>query len=155
MRWDAMSTPAGLAGYIRFISCDSCAAWQFRFYPRIGAWQKYFEMRTDSSGSRGPQFAVDIAHAGGAGTVSLEWVLPWDSLAVDSLGRYAVGVYGYNKCGDTLAGNILIGVHSKKSNKAGTWSGVTNQAILIVVLIALYAIVRGRSRKYMKPARRQ
>ncbi len=150
VRLDAMDTPEGLAGYVRYTSHDTCKGWTLRFYPRIGVWRRFVEMTVDSVGRPDALFAIDTVLTHSAVHVAVEWMLPWDTLALDSTGAYQIGLTLSSGCGDTLDPILVSGTHMTRPYR-GIWTPrIIAQLCVIGVLFALYAFVRVRAKKYAK-----
>ncbi|MBD3390770.1 MAG: hypothetical protein GF418_01935 [Chitinivibrionales bacterium] len=155
IRWDAMNTPGGLAGYFRYEAADSCGPWTFRFYPVPGAWHRYLEIKADTAVPAGALHGVDMVHTDSATHVALEWIVPWDTLHVDSSGEYALAIGGFGPCGDSMPGMLVSGVRRVPGPCSGIWSPrVITQFLVIAVLLVLYLVLRGRAKKYSRIRRK-
>lgn len=138
--WDAVNTPEGLAGYFHNAG-DRCKPWTFYIDARNGALRPRIVSVDDTGVETGRNFAyTSLAVDSSAFCLTLEWVIPWDSLAVDSAGTYTVSVAGRSACGDTLQSLLLTGVHRNRGRPA-------HEAALWGVLAAVSAAVLWRIRK--------
>jgi hypothetical protein len=107
--WDAINTPEGVAGYFSSASVR-CAAWTFILDAAGGASRpRVMAVTNAADGAVRGYTCVNSEPHGSAAAVTVEWLLPWDSLAVDSAGAYAVRMAGTSACGDTLRSLLLKG----------------------------------------------
>jgi hypothetical protein len=80
--------------------------------------------------------------------VSAEWVIPWDTIRVDSAGRYEVGMYATSACGDTLESVVLAGSRDTPQQTESVFTpAVVGQIFIVVVLLVLYLVLQARARK--------
>jgi hypothetical protein len=59
-----------------------------------------------------------------AAAVTVEWILPWDSVAADSAGNYAIHMAGASACGDTLQSLLLTGCDGGRRGRGSEAPGV-------------------------------
>jgi len=137
--WDAVNTPEGVAGYF-FNAADRCSTWTFTIDARHGALRPQLIAVSDSGGGTKQNISRSSREAHGFdATRIVEWIIPWDSMAIDSAGTYAFHVAGRSACGDSLrqlfftGSTVLFENHGLKSHGVLLWS------ICAVLFVALFA----------------
>jgi hypothetical protein len=157
VRWDATNTAEGLAGFVRCpVLCASY--WTFQFFPWPGSGKRHIEMNLDTSAVHGSFFATSLEAKipGGTDTAVAEWLLPWDSLATDSSGRYQVGIYAFSSQGDTLLPLILSGKRPAAQQSSGVTQTLANPGVLKrIVFIGVLLILYIGLRMVIKPGRKR
>ena len=141
--WDAVNTAEGLAGYIRFGQLHSNGRWQIHAYIKNGM---LFEWLLDSTGTGGPTYAVDRKVAAGTSTGTLEFLLPWNSIALQPDSSYQIAFTALSPTGDTLVPLYIAGTR-KTAIKKGTWSAVNFQAGAIGILLVVFIILQMRIKR--------
>jgi hypothetical protein len=128
MLWDAVSVQEGLAGYFKVApEGNKKTEWSFSFFPRNLS--SYSKMQLSIPPAEKQSF-----YKQGADSLSAEWIIPWDSITVDSSGLYRVGIEAFDNLGDTLDPLILSGrVFSGKAN--ASWAKVFSKGIFLVILL--------------------
>jgi hypothetical protein len=148
-QWDALNTREGLAGYFKTTSRHvQCPDWTFRFLPHRLSPYKNMDLRM---GPKADQTFYRTAQAGATQDSSLvvEWVIPWDSITVDSSGAYQIGLMAFNGCGDTLQPVIFTG--SKFTSQKAQWGKVYMKGLSLAVLIVfLFYYQKWTKRKFKK-----
>jgi hypothetical protein len=145
--WDAINTKEGLTGYFKAIKPLSCHDWTFTLLPR--RLSPYASMKMSTSPAA-PQtfYRLTLPYGGPDSSVVMEWVIPWDSIALDSSGSYQIGLMAVDSCGDTLTPVIFNG-HAYASAAAAPWSKVYSKGIfLAVLLVLLYLLQKTTKRKF-------
>lgn len=102
-------------------------------------------------GSKADQSFYRIAQAGATPDSSLvaEWVIPWDSIAVDSSGVYQIGLMVFDGCKDTLQPVIFTG--RKFAPQKAPWGKVYTKGLSLAALIVfLYYYQRRTKRKFRR-----
>ncbi|MGA2506951.1 MAG: hypothetical protein ABSF80_05690 [Chitinispirillaceae bacterium] len=152
--WDALNTPEGVAGYFHGAAVR-CSTWTFYIDARHGAsrpW-KISVPYQDTGRKTGELFCTNSVPRDSLFVLTVEWVIPWDSVAVDSNGTYALHLMGHNACGDTLQPLLITGnMYSLKNNGwfSPRFAGIV---LFIALLAAIITAVRITIRK--KILRRQ
>ncbi|MBD3316316.1 MAG: hypothetical protein GF344_11060 [Chitinivibrionales bacterium] len=147
LTWDAVNTAEGLAGYVRYSRVGSCSLWTLKFFPNMGALQRNFTMTMDSSNG-GWFYSVYEWEDDTGEMVSAEWIIPWDTISVDTAGEYEVGMYAASACGDTLESVVLSGNRNQSESGGGVFSaGLIFQILVAVVLLVFYFVLQARARK--------
>jgi len=145
--WDAINTKEGLTGYIQSARQLHCGEWNFTFLPR--RLSSYSTMKL-STASSAPQTFFRTSQPGATPDSALiaEWIVPWDSISVDSSGEYQIGLTGADSCGDTLDAMIFTG-HILRAAPASSspWSKVYSKGIFLAVLLILLYYLQRTSRK--------
>lgn len=147
VQWDALCTPEGLAGYILCRDCSSpaCDKPELRIFTHLGAFHHNIAIPIQAD-STGPFSRT----TGDTSETIAEFLVPWDRLAVDTLGRFSAGVVLYVPCRDTTEAVIVRG--NKKTPGAGVFTpGVQVRiavalGLLFVYLAFLVSIKRKRTR---------
>lgn len=147
--WDVINTSIGLAGYIRYRYDDSCSKIGIQVYPQMGSMHRFRTMDVDTHSVEQFLYAVDKSGDNGDTTVIAEWLLPWEQVTLDPMGRYEIGLVSFNSCEDTAPPIILTG-----SNVADEGKIVTNkiivQIIIILILFISFIVLKTRARKLYK-----
>jgi hypothetical protein len=122
--WDALNTTEGVAGYFRCISVR-CSTWTFSIDSRHDASRP----RVIPVTSRGGETNLELACANRAShdpaaPLVIEWIVPWDSIAVDTAGTYAILVSGSSSCGDTLPPLLLTGCAGARTGRVREAPGI-------------------------------
>jgi hypothetical protein len=144
--WDAVNTPEGVAGYFHSRR-EQCSSWVF-FTDASRLKSKPWEMRVSGTAEmtntfyRATSAAHDSAHA-----LTVEWVIPWDSIAADSSGAYAIHVAGRSACGDSLQPLLLAGSLYAMVKHSWLPPRFAERIILIVVLLAVFIVMQFKVRK--------
>jgi hypothetical protein len=122
--WDALNTPEGVAGYFSNAAAR-CSAWTFSLVALAGASGPRVIAVTDTGSGTMQDFScVSREPRDSAAAVTVEWILPWDSVALDSDGTYAVQVAGASACGDTLQPMLLAGSAGGRRGRGSEAPGV-------------------------------
>jgi hypothetical protein len=147
LAWDALNTPEGLAGYVRFSPRSACSSWTVTFFPDMRALQRPLAMRVDTAGE-GWFYSVYEWEDDTTGMLSAEWVIPWDTIRVDSTGEYEIGMYAASACGDTLEPVILTGNRAAREGTRGVFGpGLLARIAIVAALLVLYLVLQARARK--------
>jgi|WetSurMetagenome_2_1015567.scaffolds.fasta_scaffold16751_4 hypothetical protein len=142
--WDAVNTPEGLAGYFH-CGMVACSSWTFyadlhRFKTRPWNMALGDSSQSGDAGFKAARTARDTMFS-----ITFEWIIPWDSLALDSSGAYAVHIAAESGCADTLDPFLIVG-------RMGTAVSAlpprfTQRVVLIVVLLAVFIALQLAMRK--------
>ena len=144
--WDAINTSQGIAGYFRFPVNDSCKKTAIDIFPSLNKVKPSFSIQLDSIPSTKNYYAVEkIDNQEGKSIIS-EWIIPWDSIPVDSTGKYEIVFFTHNTCEDTLQPIILKGVKPDKLNAIQYSKQIVIQIASIAVLLVLFIILKKRIR---------
>lgn len=143
--WDVLNTPEGVTGYFKSKVTPECPDWTFIFKNYNNS--RKFIITIDTASKLKPDFfQIDRQTLLNSGIVITEWVIPWDSLNIDSSGSYKIHVSGFSACGDTLADFTLSG-SQKVSKSRSVWSGTAIRLVMIAVLAIVFIYMRGKVRK--------
>jgi len=148
VRWDAMTTPEGLAGYFAVDSVDSCASWKFRLFPDLRALHRYLDIDV-RPGADAARYAVARADSH---VVIAEWLVPAGDIKADSAGRFRIGLSGVGACGDTFPAITISGVKNAGKVRLIFTPMMKAQILLILMLLTSYFWIRSR---VTKPSRRR
>jgi hypothetical protein len=151
--WDAINTTDGVAGYFRSPAVR-CSTWTFSIDSRQGAYRPMMVTVADTGSETKQSFvcASCTAHDS-ASAIVIEWVIPWDSVAIDSTGRYAIHVYGSSTCGDTLRSLDFTGSIAMLKANCREAPGAVFWVILAVVFAAIAAALILRIRRRYRQTR--
>ncbi len=144
--WDAMNTPAGLAGYIRYHFSDSCTKLKIVIYPRVNDAGTAWIMSFDTLPGEEEFYAFDKSVDDGDTTVIAEWVLPWSAITDAVSGTYSVGIHAFTECGDTLDLLKLSGKQSVKKERIIN-NKIILQLVTIFILFVLFYLLKARLKK--------
>jgi hypothetical protein len=148
--WDAMQTPDGLAGYVRFRPTVRCAPDAVRLM-----WSDStvadFGVRTVSADS-----ALYTARADSSTReIVLEFSAPLDRFRLDSTGAFSASLVAIDTCGSLLGASILRGQVQRQSAWQVVARRVQGQVLLIAGLLAVYLFfylrIRQRTRRTQSP----
>ena len=89
---DAAATPEGLAGYAISRS-PSCSTWTIFFVAREPS-QPPLSMKIPAADTATGSYCVRHERLNGIATLTIEWLVPWDSITVNAWGDYAVRFVG-------------------------------------------------------------
>lgn len=142
---DVMKTPAGLAGYVLSALSDSCTHITIQLYPDMRSMHRQLTIHTDTVRSKWPLYALDRLQTDTSTTVVAEWMLQWDSLYLDSLGQFNVGLVVYSACGDTSQSYIFYG--SKLTGRRSVGRRLVFQVIGILALFIVYIGLKARVKR--------
>jgi hypothetical protein len=151
-QWDALGTREGLAGYFKAGGKRlKCADWTFRFLPHGLSPYLTMDVRT---GAKSDQTFYRIALPGATpdSTMVAEWVLPWDSITVDSTGAYQIGLMAFDMCKDTLQPVIFTG--RKFAPHKAAWGKVYTKGLSLAVLIVFLFYYERRAKRTMRKRKR-
>jgi hypothetical protein len=134
--WDALNTPEGVAGYFSTASAR-CSTWTFSIDAVSGDSRPRLTAVTDTGSGTMHDFAcVNREQHDSATVITVEWVLPWDSVWVDSAGNYAVHAAGVSACGDTLQPLLLTGSAGARRGRGSQAPGVLFWGVLAAACAA-------------------
>jgi hypothetical protein len=152
--WDAINTPEGVAGYFH-CGVVSCSSWNFFIDPRRLT-ARPWKMHLDSSSQSGNHhYRAQRTDRDSLFSVTFEWLVPWDSLALDSSGNYAIHCIGENGCGDSIPPFIIVGTRNAASSFLPP--RFKTRVALIVALLALFIALQltmKKKRRRREPLRR-
>jgi hypothetical protein len=142
--WGIITTPEGLSGYFLSKGNVKCRNWFFTIDPGKA---DPVSITIPDSAHHSSYYAIDDKFSEGSGGLTVEWVIPWDSIGIDTLGAYAVKLSAVNNCGDTLDPLLITG---KKEKAPGVFSSALISRILLAgallsVLIVLRIRIRNRT----------
>lgn len=138
--FDAINTQDGLAGYIRSDSSVRCSSWVFTFDPNSNS--NTIQIEIPAAGN--DLYKYDKKLYDSLGMVSIEWLIPWNQIGLDSTGSYAFLLTGVSECGDTLQSLLITGTKIEK--KTIFSAALVIRTILILLLIILYIVLNVKLR---------
>lgn len=142
--WDAMNTPAGVAGYFTLGEEEPCSSWVFEITPQ--GEDREFRIRIPDVFD-GEFYAVDEARYDSVGRPTVEWLIPWSALGKEkAVGKYSVRMMAGSECDDNLEPVVLNGIREEKVKIITP--KLISKGLLIVLLLVLYV----RVRKFVKKA---
>ena len=151
--WDAVNTSEGLSGYFRSERRSSCSDWIFTIDPHGIARPLTMHVPADTQGSM--YFKSDRGLYDSAGIIVLEWVIPWDSVGLDTSGNYAISIFGNSACGDTLPSLLLTGTKEKRTITPRAGAIVRYLLAIVVIVVYIIVTIRIRSRTPRKESPHQ
>ncbi|MGA3051189.1 MAG: hypothetical protein ABSE00_04630 [Chitinispirillaceae bacterium] len=134
--WDAAATPEGVAGYFTN-QWASCSSWTMYVVVR-GLSRPSWEMKASKGNAHSDWYRTRFIYHDGVNAITLEWLIPWDSLAVDSCGAYAIHIAGYSDCGDSLASLHLTGNIHALTRKISLLRMFAVRLIVIAILLGFF-----------------
>ena len=104
-------------------------------------------------GAKADQTFYRTAQAGATPDSSLvaEWVIPWDSITVDSSGVYQIGLMAFDGCKDTLRPVIFTG--RKFVPQKASWGKVYTKGLSLAVLIVFLYYYQQRTKRKFRAKR--
>ena len=149
--WDAVNTPEGLAGYFLYTYKDTCTLSSFIIYPQTSALDRYMTMVMDTTVPEPSFYAIEKSINEGDTSITAEWLIPWNKISIDSDGNYNVDFRATSSCKDTLKPITLSGKHTIEQGESGNMTTrITLQVISIVVLLAVFLILRAKAKKLQR-----
>ncbi len=146
---DAAATPEGLAGYAISRS-PSCSTWTIFFVAREPS-QPPLSMKIPAADTATGSYCVRHERLNGIATLTIEWLVPWDSITVNAWGDYAVRLWGLSSCGDSLATIAMAGTIKPRSGKDSLQKMLALRFVLLAIMlgffIGLQFMVRKRPRR--------
>ena len=88
----------------------------------------------------------------GMAALTIEWLVPWDSIQVGARGDYGVCLNGRSDCGDSLASITLAGKIKPGAGRASLQKTLALRFILLAVMLGLFIGLQFMVRK--KPRRK-
>ncbi len=148
---DAMNTPAGIAGYIRFQYRDTCPLHALNLF-RQAASASALSIRLDTAPAESPWYAVEKVCSEGDTSITAEWLIPWDFVSAGTDGKYEIVAAGLSASGDTVNRFILSGRQEiiKPPRAAFLTPRIIFQAITIVILFVIFSLLKSRAKKLKK-----
>ena len=130
--WDIINTKEGLSGYFKSGRQLTCKMWNFKFLPRQLSPYNVLLFRSDSVAAHS---FYRVSHADDSlhDTIVCEWVIPWSSVYRDTAGKYQVGLFVYDGCGDSLCPVILTGRYP--AIRTVSWGNVYTKSIILGILL--------------------
>ncbi|MFW5775034.1 MAG: hypothetical protein ACOCW2_01985 [Chitinivibrionales bacterium] len=153
VRWDAINTPEGFAGYVRYpYTPDRCSVRTFAFHKQP-ADSALLRMDVHYPGPQDAYYNVHLDTEKGDSIIAAEWLIPWSIIKPDSSGAFQLSVSSQDTCRgqNTL---VIDGKTGLLKNK-GTPEAVPPlrlifQGFLILVLLIAYLLVRSKAKKLKK-----
>jgi hypothetical protein len=144
--WDAINTPEGVAGYFHGTGVQ-CSSWTFFADARHFA-SRPRKMTVCGADTAKSDFFSGLATPDGSRfAVTVEWVVPWDSVAVDSSGTYALHLVGNSACGDTLQPLLVTGSVSSLKKQNRLPPRFAERILLIIVFLVIFIVLQAKVRK--------
>ena len=148
--WDAINTPEGVSGYIRSEKAVGCSSWTFIVEPSGRG--KPIEMKVPLEESNDKNlYTMDTELYKESQMVVFEWVVPWNRADLDAGKQYALDIRGRSSCGDILPPLMING--SKDPPTRLITPKIIFQGVFIVILLALYIIIRIKIRNQTRRKR--
>lgn len=146
--WDAVNTPQGLAGYIWYEYSDTCLITAVNIYTQPGNPDRYMKMIMDTALFEPEFYALDKSARDSVTSITVEWLIPWDSIPISPDGRYEIKLTAYNSCKDTLKPFTLSGQYLIKKSGGKNYSlRIVIQVISIAILLALFIMLKARAKR--------
>ncbi|MBD3421526.1 MAG: hypothetical protein GF398_15515 [Chitinivibrionales bacterium] len=144
----AISTPEGLTGAFTFAKSISCSSWTFKVFADMRALHRSIRIKYAGDSASSPFFASS-ADSTAMRQGAVEWIIPWDTIRVDTTGRFQAGMFGYSACGDTISSLTISG--QRPVDRGNGLSVLTPrlmiQATIIAILLVLFIILKMKTRK--------
>jgi hypothetical protein len=142
--WDAANTADGLAGYVRAAARDSCDPAGVVLGLSGPQRSELLGLLRFDGTSQG--LAVSAVNRAEQAEHALEFVLPWNSLALDSTGCYGVVLSVFTSCDSTAGAVRLAGCRGTLAARVIT-PRIKTQIAVIAVLLAAYVVMSLRLRR--------
>jgi len=110
---------------------------------------------TDTGKTKNSFFCANRTPQATGFALTVEWVIPWDAVAVDSGGTYAIHVTGNSTCGDTLQPLLITGSIESLKKRGRLMPRFAEWSIIIAALAAVVMVVRLKIRKKYCQSRRR
>jgi hypothetical protein len=142
--WDALSTPEGLAGYFH-CGMAPCSTWTFYLDLNSQKGRPWIIAMADSAQGADGRYRTTRTSRDGGCVTTFEWLIPWDSLTIDSTGAWEVHFAGESGCTDTLDPFLIRG--TMRPTASALPSRFVERVVLIVVLLAAFIALQLAMRK--------
>ncbi len=143
---DAVNTREGVAGYIRFPYKDSYSKMLVKIFPHRDNAHGFMPMIIDIAGHGERFYAVDRIMENKDTILIAEWLVPWDSLSIDSAGYYRMEFTAHNSCNDTVSAFILFGKRFSGERSNTIIIRILFQLLSIVILLILFLWLRAKAK---------
>jgi hypothetical protein len=142
--WDAVATPEGVAGYFH-AGAPACSTWTF-FLGGLGIKMGQMQLST-AQGAERSFYRVNhsIRDSAQGLAITVEWLVPWDSLSIDNAGRFAIELSGNSACKESLKPLLLAGSVAKVKPRLP--QRLIFQIGIIGMLLVWYVMLQLRIRK--------
>jgi hypothetical protein len=151
-QWDALNTREGLAGYFKAQGKRlRCPAWTFRFLPHDLSPYKSMDVRLEQKADKG-FYRTALPGSTPDSSMVAEWVIPWDSITIDSSGAYKIGLMAFDDCKDSLQPVIFTGL--KFLPQKASWSKVYTKGLSLAVLIVFLFYYQRRVKRTQRKRNR-
>jgi hypothetical protein len=151
--WDALATKEGFTGYFKTLKPPRCSSWTFTFLPRrLSPYSRMIATIAADAAQTFYRLALPVNSPDSS--LVMEWVLPWDSIAVDSSGRFQIGLVAGDSCGDTLQPVIFNG-RAYRAAAAAPWEKVYSRGIVLALLLAILYYLQKTAKRKVKGKKRR
>jgi hypothetical protein len=151
--WDAINTPDGVAGYFHTSDATVCSSWVFRVDAGFhGPCEMVVSMVKDTENGF---YCTSRSQQGKQSSITVEWILPWDSAAVDENGSYAMTITGNSACRDSLEPIVLTGKRSEIKNTLPGYFALKIVAIIVLFMVFVFFQLKIRKKSRRKGSPRQ
>jgi hypothetical protein len=142
--WDAMNTSQGISGYFRFPVNDSCEKIAVDIFTSLDKTKRSISIQTDTIPSSKTHYAVEKIDNQEGKSVITEWIIPWDCIPTDSIGKYEIEFFIHNTCGDNSHPIFFKGVKTEDTDESKYTKQIIIQIFSIAVLLGLFLILKKR-----------
>ncbi len=153
VRWDAMNTPEGFAGYVQYpYSPDSCGIRTF-LLRQANTGNLIARLTVKVPDPQQDMYSVNL-DTDKDSLIAAEWLVPWSKINPDTSGIYTLTLVMDSGC-DGISGSVRIqgktGLFNElQPDETPSSSRLIFQGVLIAVLLAAYLLVRARANKLKK-----
>jgi hypothetical protein len=137
---DAINTKDGVAGYFYASGKPACSSWVFKVETGRNGPHAII-----ASAAKDTETNIYCVNRDRQSSITVEWIFPWDSIAVDENGNYAITIQGNSTCGDSLE---PLGLTGKMFAKTGSLpKNFAPKILMIILLLAVFIVLQIRIRK--------
>jgi hypothetical protein len=145
--WDAINTPQGVAGYIRYSNDDSCLLTDVKIFPDMNNMHTFMKFSYDTSIKGAGFYAYEKSYEDNKTSITTEWVIPWDSIPVDSLNQYEIGFILSNSCNEMTKPLTFYGKRAIVKKGRILTPKVIAQIVTIIILLLLFLRLKAKAKK--------
>lgn len=142
--WDAITTSQGVVGYFRFPVNDSCENIVVDIHTSLYKAKQSFSIHIDTITAPQNFYALESVDNEEGKSMITEWIIPWDSIPADTTGKYEIGFFIHNACGDTNAPVVFKGAKSTGAHTSIYTKQIIIQIISIAVLLSIFIFLKKR-----------
>ncbi len=144
--WDAYNTPQGLGGYFRYSSSNTCVLKSITLYPEKQSIHKPLTIACDTFPNNSSFYAIDSSSDNTINLITIEWLIPWDSISLDSYGEYEIELSFNGSCTQSSKPIYLSGKYLQEQKNTIFTPKIKIQIASILILLILFFRLRAKAK---------